>query len=148
MTRAHKNGLWLIIISALVELVFDLIPNQGPRVKWFAWTGHDFTPATPQWDGMLYVATIIYYACEHLAIVGRFVAAAWIPTKRIFMILAGIEFLDLIDYAITYNQPWVVLDQLFVGFPVPIEFSLFKTLGIIIFVQRQFRIYGHNSDVI
>lgn len=145
MTRNHKTGLWIIIISAGVDLLFDLVPSQGPRVEWFAWTGHDFTPPTEKWDGLLYVATIIYHACAHISIMGLFIAAYFIPTRGIFMILAGIEFLDLIDYAITYNQPYTVLDKVIPGYPVPIEFSLFKTLAIVLFVSREFYKHGHNS---
>lgn len=78
---------------------------------------------------------------------GLFVAAYLIPTRGIFMTLAGIEFFDFIDYGITYNQPYTALDQIIPGYTIPVEFSLFKTLAIILFVSREFYKHGNNTGL-
>lgn len=147
VTRSHKAALILIICAVCFDLAFDLVPGNGPRRSWFAWTGHDFTPPVYneqtgelEWDGKLYLATVLYYGFGHLSLICYFISAYLMPTRRMFLLLAGFEIADLVEYAITYNSTYVSLDQVIPPIVIPIEFGLFKSLGVILFTIREF--YG------
>lgn len=147
--RNHNLALSLIVAAALIDLVFDVAPNTfGEKRFWFCWTGHCFTKPTydqygeQTWDGKLYLSTVLYYGCEHISLILILWAAYLRPAKRIFLIRGGIEFLDLVEYGITYNTTYVTLDHIYGNITIPIEFGLFKTLAIVLFVMREY--YGRS----
>lgn len=141
--RKSKLAFWLIVGSVVMNLAFDVYQGNGPRVEWFAWTGHDFTPPTHDWDGLLFVKTILYDACGHISIFLMLLAAYVSPTRRIFKVMAWFEIFDLIDYAITRNTPYVTFDKIIPDIDIPVEFGLFKAVGIILFSISQF--YGSRN---
>lgn len=130
----------------ILDLVFDLVQGNGPRMFWFSWTGHNFTPPTYkpngelEWDGKLYLSTYLYHFAAHGSIILRALAVWLYPLRRLFLIMAGFEFLDMIDYGITYNTTWITLDQIIPNHAIALEFSFFKSLAVIAFTIREF--YG------
>jgi hypothetical protein len=145
LSHRKELAVWLIIAGVMVDLLFDVIEN-GPRANRFCWTGHCFVTPTDTWDGKWYLSTYIYYFGEHGSRILFFMAAFLSPTRRIFLILAGFEFCDMIEYAITANSTWMELDKvrLFSMDAVfKLDFNLFKSAGIILFCMRE--LYGSSS---
>lgn len=144
LSRKHELAIWLIIAGVLVDLLFDVIEN-GPRANRFCWTGHCFVTATKDWDGKWFLSTYIYYFGEHASRILFFIAAWLCPTRKIFLILAGFEFCDMIEYAITANSTWLELDKvklLSMDAVFKLDFNLFKSGGIILFCMRE--LYGNH----
>lgn len=152
VTQGHKKtALSLIIAAVVLDLAFDLVKGNGPRMFWFAWTGHNFTPPVYnaqgelEWDGKLYLSTYIYDFCAHLSIICRALAVWLYPMRRLFLIMAGFEFLDMLDYGITHNSTWVTLDRIIPDYPIDLEFGFFKSIAVIGFTIREF--YGVSSGI-
>lgn len=111
----------LLASSYVIGLMFDLIP---------------FAPAAPQrlfllFDGRTVGMTLeyyVYFCGEHLSrmaiFYAFFLATGWALIDKLFII----EFMDLIDFQMIYNRPWLHILE------YGIEFNHFKLCLISYFI--------------
>ena len=104
MKRRERFIFWFILGAYLVDVLFDLMPKDGPKKDFFP-----FFHGTEKWDGKMNLHNYVYGYCGHVSTSMRIFAASFHPNRALLVGLMWLEIGDLISYALNYNYTIFVL---------------------------------------
>lgn len=117
----------LLVGAYLVDLIYTLVEWDFHRTYSF----FPFFHGHSGWDGKMALGTYVYFYCQRVALMMIIWASFLASGFRFFKILFWIELLDLIDFAMCYNEQWFSIR----GFSF--EFNYLKIGILIYFAARE-----------
>lgn len=123
----------MILSALIVSILFSVIPwvENTAEYKFFPFFhGHG------EWKGEITFENYIYGHCEHAAWVCVLVAFYFETGKKFYKIWAWLEFLDAVDYALTFNTAWFSIPTPWGGFGV--EYNYFKFFTIMYLANKEY----------
>lgn len=129
----HSNRITMafgfLLAAYLVDLLFTVVEWNAYMDKFHCWTGHCFT-------GEIWNTTNYYHYFAHLSIACILISAGLFTWRGVFVWLVGLEILDTVDYAITFNTAYHTIHGPLGA--IDIDFNLFKTLGAAALIAKEY----------